>query len=162
MVISLAYRPNRIAWIDNARGLAIVAMVIFHFSFDLMYFGYAPAGLVYQLEWRVFESSIAGSFLFLSGLSFVLTHRSAFNRRKFVRQIAPIVLCAALISAVTAVLFGQSMIRFGILHSIATLMILGLALRHLSALALLALAGGIIAGYVWLAPPVSLPALWGG
>lgn len=162
MQFSFAYRPNRIAWIDAARGVAIVAMVVFHFSFDLMYFGYAPAGLVYQLEWRLFETTIASSFLFLAGLSFVLAHGPRVIWAKLIKQLWPILLCAGLISAVTAVLFGQSMIRFGILHSIASLMILGLILRHLSALGLMILAVGIIAGYFWLAPPVSLSALWGG
>ena len=153
---------HRIQWIDQLRGLAICAMVIFHFSFDMMYFGYAPQGMVYQLEWRLFETAIASSFLFLAGLSFVLAHGHQLIWPKLIRQLWPILLCAGLISGVTAVLFGQSMIRFGILHSIATLMILGVFLRSLPPLWLLALAAGIIAVYVWVSPPVALPALWGG
>jgi uncharacterized membrane protein len=48
----LGLHRNRIASIDRARGMAIVAMVIFLFAFDMVYFGYAPAGMVYQPAWR--------------------------------------------------------------------------------------------------------------
>lgn len=48
----LGLHRNRIASIDRALGMAIVAIVIFHFAFDMVYFGYAPAGMVYQPAWR--------------------------------------------------------------------------------------------------------------
>ena len=31
--------PQRVAWIDRARGTALVAMIIYHASFDLSLFG---------------------------------------------------------------------------------------------------------------------------
>ena len=161
MTVFLGFQSNRISAIDRARGVAIVAMVIFHFSFDMMYFGYAPAGMVYQPAWRMFETSIASSFLFLAGLSFMLAHGQSFKPAKFIKQLTPIVFCAALISAVTYVLFADAMIRFGILHSIATLMVLAIILRHVPPVGLALLAATILAGYFWVAVPVELPAVFG-
>ena len=161
MTVFLGLHRNRIAGIDRARGMAIVAMVIFHFAFDMMYFGYAPAGMVYQPAWRLFETSIASSFLFLAGLSFMLAHGQSFKPAKFIKQLTPIAVCAALISAVTYVLFADAMIRFGILHSIATLMVLAIVLRHVPPLGLAFVTVAILAGYFWAAVPVELPAVFG-
>src|SRR6056300_1606462 len=140
MTVFLGFQSNRISAIDRARGVAIVAMVIFHFSFDMMYFGYAPAGMVYQPAWRMFETSIASSFLFLAGLSFMLAHGQSFKPAKFIKQLTPIVFCAA---------------------SIATLMVLAIILRHVPPVGLVLLAATILAGYFWAAVPVELPAVFG-
>ena len=61
--------PHRILWIDVIRGISILAMITFHFAFDLMYFGFAKPDLIYQPDWRLFERMIAFSFLFIAGLS---------------------------------------------------------------------------------------------
>ena len=59
---------ERILWIDLVRGISILAMITFHFAFDLMYFGFAKSDLIYQPDWRLFERMIAFSFLFIAGL----------------------------------------------------------------------------------------------
>ena len=51
--------PERILWIDVVRGISILAMITFHFAFDLMYFGFAKPDLIYQPDWRLFERMIA-------------------------------------------------------------------------------------------------------
>ena len=43
---------DRILWIDVARGISILAMITFHFAFDLMYFGLAKSDLIYQPDWQ--------------------------------------------------------------------------------------------------------------
>ena len=71
--------PERILWIDVIRGISILAMITFHFAFDLMYFGFAEPDLIYQPDWRLFERMIAFSFLFIAGLSlFIFAGRSDF------------------------------------------------------------------------------------
>ena len=92
---------SRLIWLDLLRAMAILAMVVFHFTFDLMYFGYIKAGTVFQLEWRMFERSIAISFLFLAGLSWQHTHRAGIKWLTVWRRVALLGVAAVGISIVT-------------------------------------------------------------
>ena len=132
--------PERILWIDVIRGVSILAMITFHFAFDLMYFGFAKSDLIYQPDWRLFERMIAFSFLFIAGLSLFITHGSLINWNSFIKRYGVTAICAVLISAVTYVLFNGDMIRFGILHAISVSGLISLLLLKLNSffLALLA------------------------
>tara|TARA_X000000368_G_scaffold368703_1_gene316820 strand:- start:117 stop:830 length:714 start_codon:yes stop_codon:yes gene_type:complete len=132
--------PERILWIDVIRGVSILAMITFHFAFDLMYFGFAKSDLIYQPDWRLFERMIAFSFLFIAGLSLFITHGSLINWNSFIKRYGVTAICAVLISTVTYVLFNGDMIRFGILHAISVSGLISLLLLRLNAffLALLA------------------------
>ena len=132
--------PKRILWIDVIRGISILAMVTFHFAFDLMYFGFAKSDLIYQPDWRLFERMIAFSFLFIAGLSLSITHRSWINWKSFFRRYGVTAICAVLISIVTYILFNNDMIRFGILHAISVSGLVGLLLLKLNSLSLFFLA----------------------
>ena len=110
---------ERILWIDVIRGISILAMITFHFAFDMMYFGFAETDLIYQPDWRLFERMIAFCFLFIAGLSLFITHRSSINWNSFIRRYGVTAICAVLISSVTYFLFNNDMIRFGILHAIS-------------------------------------------
>ena len=132
--------PERILWIDVIRGISILAMITFHFAFDLMYFGFAKSDLIYQPDWRLFERIIAFSFLFIAGLSLFITHGSSINWKSFIRRYGMTALCAALISTVTYILFNVDMIRFGILHAISVSGLISLLLLKLSPLSLAMLA----------------------
>ena len=99
--------PKRILWIDVIRGISILAMVTFHFAFDLMYFGFAKSDLIYQPDWRLFERMIAFSFLFIAGLSLSITHKSWINWKSFLRRYGVTAICAVLISIVTYILFNN-------------------------------------------------------
>ena len=132
--------PERILWIDVIRGVSILAMITFHFAFDLMYFGFAKSDLIYQPDWRLFERMIAFSFLFIAGLSLFITHGSLINWNSFIKRYGVTAICAVLISTVTYVLFNSDMIRFGILHAISVSGLISLLLLKLNSffLALLA------------------------
>jgi len=132
--------PKRILWIDVIRGISILAMVTFHFAFDLMYFGFAKPDLIYQPDWRLFEQMIAFSFLFIAGLSLSIAHRSWINWKSFFRRYGVTAICAVLISIVTFILFDNDMIRFGILHAISVSGLIGLLLLKLNSLSLFLLA----------------------
>lgn len=132
--------PKRILWIDVIRGISILAMVTFHFAFDLMYFGFAKPDLIYQPDWRLFERMIAFSFLFIAGLSLSITHRSSIKWKSFFRRYGVTAICAILISIVTYTLFNNDMIRFGILHAISVSGLVGLLLLKLNSLSLFLLA----------------------
>ena len=64
----------RLSGLDQARGVALVAMASYHFIFDLDLFGLVPSGTALSPYMRGYAIAIAGSFLFLSGLSMVLAH----------------------------------------------------------------------------------------
>ncbi len=117
----------RLHLIDAARGIAIAAMVVYHFSWDLRHFGYIAADVTHDPGWRLFARSIAGSFLFIVGVSLVLASRSGFRAGRYLRRLALIAASAAAITIVTYLVFPDSYVFFGILHHIAVASVLGLA-----------------------------------
>ena len=120
--------PQRFAIIDIARTVAIIAMAIFHFTYDLELFGFAPRGTTASLEWRLFAQGIAGSFLFLSGFSLVLvTRNGAISPRKYLQRLAMIGAGALAVTIGTYAAMGGAFVRFGILHHMFAASILGLA-----------------------------------
>ncbi len=110
---------QRLAVLDLARGLAVVAMAIYHFSWDLSWFSFVGWPVAQGMGWRGFAIVIAGSFLFLAGVSLDLAHHERIRWHAFWRREAVIVLAAAAVSLVTYFTFGNTYVRFGILHSIA-------------------------------------------
>ena len=119
-------RP-RLTAIDLARGLALLAMAVYHFAWDLEFFGYAEPGMTAVGGWRLFARSIASSFLFLVGVSLVLAHRDGISWRPFLKRLAQVAAAAAAISIATWVAVPGGFIFFGILHHIALASLLGLA-----------------------------------
>ena len=146
---------GRIVALDMARALALLAMAVFHFTFDLEMFGLLPAGTMMQPFWRWFAYLTAGSFLFLVGVSLVLAHPDRVRWRGFWRRFAMIAAAALAITAVTYVAMPDAFIFFGILHCIAVASLLGLALRHLPPVALIVL--GMVV--IWLPQTLRLSLL---
>ena len=67
----------RIGSLDALRGLAIVAMIAYHFGYDLRYFGVTHSDLEHDWRWIGARSLILASFLAIAGISAVLAeHRS--------------------------------------------------------------------------------------
>ncbi|KAF0116812.1 MAG: hypothetical protein FD150_148 [Rhodobacteraceae bacterium] len=122
--------PGRLTVLDTARTLAIVAMVAYHFTFDLALFGYIPSGTMSQSFWYYFARSIAGSFLFLSGISLWLAHARGIRWPSFWKRWAKLVAAAALVTLASIWLVPGGPIWFGILHAMAATALIGLvALR---------------------------------
>jgi uncharacterized membrane protein len=140
--------------LDAARGLAVMAMIVFHLIWDLSHFGYAPATLPWSAPVRIFGHSIAFAFLFIAGVALVLAHRARMRWPAFWRRFAIIVAAAALVSAGTYVAFPKAFVFFGILHCIAVASLI--AVPFLFAPWPVALAGGafFLAGGEFLASPV--------
>ncbi|QJF53091.1 DUF1624 domain-containing protein [Roseobacter ponti] len=108
-------------------------MVVFHFFHDLEIFGILPRGTTVTGGWDVFSSLVAGSFLFIAGISFRLAHGGGVRWRSFLRRFVVLCLAAALVSLATFVVFPENFIRFGILHCIALSGVLGLLCLRLPA-----------------------------
>ena len=124
---ALAPTPHRIAALDLARTLALAAMVVFHFTFDLMLFGHVAPGTVFNGFWPYFARGIASSFLFLAGVSLWLAHGNGIRWSAFLRRFAVVAGAAALVSVATYYGMGAQFIRWGILHAIAAGSVIGLA-----------------------------------
>jgi uncharacterized membrane protein len=145
--------------LDAARGIAVLAMIVFHSIWDLSHFGYAPANLPWSAPVKIFGHSIAFVFLFIAGVALVLAHRSAIRWPAFWRRFAIIVAAAALVTAGTYVLFPSAYVFFGILHCIAVASLI--AVPFLLAPWPVALVGGVffLVGAEFFASP-SLNADW--
>lgn len=142
-------RHPRLVLLDIARGVALVAMAIYHFTWDLEYFGYAEAGSTLQPGWKFFARSIASSFLFLVGVGLLLAHSKQMHFRRFLIRLAKVSIAAALISLATWFAMPQGFIFFGILHSIALGSVLALPLLRLPWLVNTAIALFFIVGAVY-------------
>jgi uncharacterized membrane protein len=144
-VTSQPQPKGRIDAIDIARGAALVAMAIYHFAWDLEFFGYVPPGMTAVGGWKLFARCIASSFLFLVGVSLFLGHAKAIRWRGFLRRLAMVAGAALAISLVTYVAVPTGFIFFGILHQIALASVLGLAFLRLPAVVTLLAAAAVIA-----------------
>lgn len=117
----------RIEAIDLARGVAMVAMAVFHFAWDLEYFGYAAVGMTREPGWMLFARAIASAFLFLVGVGLFLAHRRSLRARSFLTRLMKVAGAAIMVSTVTWIAVPQGFIFFGILHQIAFASVAGLA-----------------------------------
>ncbi|TVR06506.1 MAG: DUF1624 domain-containing protein [Salinarimonadaceae bacterium] len=116
----------RIAIVDVARGGALVAMIVYHFAWDLSFLGFVRTDVGSDPAWRAFAMSIAGSFLFITGFGLVLAHDAGQSWTGWLRRIGKIGLAAALVTVATYAAFPDGFVYFGILHMIAAGAVLAL------------------------------------
>lgn len=126
-----AEASRRIPALDALRGMALVAMFIYHFCFDLVYFGILKADPYQSIVWIGCRTVILGSFLLLAGASMALAHGDRIHWPAFRRRCLQITGCALLVSIGSHVMFPQSWIWFGVLHMIAVASLLGLGFLRL-------------------------------
>ncbi len=155
---------GRIAALDIARGLALVAMFAYHFTWDLADFQYIDARTPFSPEMRLFSHVIACSFLFIAGVSLALAKRDPFDWFGYWRRLALIVGAACLVTLASWFLFPQAVIFFGILHCIAAASLIALPFVFLPWPAALAAGAGLFALPFFVSlPAFDAPALvWTG
>lgn len=142
----------RVPAIDNLRGLAIIAMVAYHFCFDLRHFGFTTSDFYRDPFWLHARTAILSSFLFLAGISLVLAQSTAQGRARFWWQVARVGGAAMLVSVASYIVFPQRYIWFGVLHAIAVSLIVLRPLADRPWLALVLGIAVIVAGNVWTSP----------
>jgi len=115
--------------IDFLRGLAIVMMIIFHFFYDLNYFG----GYTFNLHsgfWWGFARATATIFIILVGISLTLSYSRAMQKRtgklgrKYLKRGLKIFSWGLIITVITWVFLRGGFIVFGVLHLIGISIIL--------------------------------------
>jgi uncharacterized membrane protein len=136
--------------VDMVRGVAVLLMVAFHFSFDLAHFGVIQQDFYTDPFWLNARTLIVTLFLGVSGISLHLATREGIDMRRVGRRFAVLAGAAGLVSVATFAVFPVSWVRFGVLHFLALAGILGLAFVRLSWAVNLALGLAIIAAGVLL------------
>lgn len=142
--MSESYR--RIALLDLARTTALAGMVAFHFSYDLLMFGFLPPSYAGTTFFYYHARIVAGGFILLAGLGLWLAHTSRIDWQKFARRFAKIAAAAVLVTVATRIAMPEAYVYFGILHAIALFSLLGLAFLRLPGLLVLGLAVAVFFG----------------
>lgn len=133
----------------------MVWMTIFHFCFDLSFFGYWPQDFLRDPFWTCQRTAIVSLFLFCAGVGQAVAWRQAVDWHRFGRRWGRIVVCAALVSVGSYLMFPRSFIYFGVLHGMAVMLLvvrLTAGWRHwlwlagLVAIALPPVAAALLAG----------------
>jgi uncharacterized membrane protein len=115
---------QRFAGIDALRGFAVAQMIVYHFIYDLNYFGWLHLAMTRNQPWIGWRTAIVTQFLLLVGVSLVLRHAFKPTWSDFWRRWLQIAGAALLVSAGSWWVFRDRFIYFGILHFIAVALIL--------------------------------------
>ena len=105
---------NRNQLIDALRAFAVLAMIVYHFAWDLGLFNVVDPVIVNSGRWKLFAVSIGSSFLFLSGISFWLASSNGINFKKFTFRLFFLIVAALIVSLGTYVADSQTFVFFGI------------------------------------------------
>lgn len=133
--------------IDTLRGLAIVWMTAFHFSFDLNYFGWIRQNFYQDPVWTGQRTAIVSLFLFCAGLGQAVAVAQGQSWARFWKRWAQIAGCALLVTIGSYFMFPRSFIYFGVLHGIAVMLVV-----------VRATAGW--GRWLWLAGAIAIAAKW--
>jgi uncharacterized membrane protein len=149
---------ERLWEIDVLRGIAVIAMVLYHFSYDLAYLGgLFDVGFFRSGVGLNMGRMIGGTFIFLAGLSLALSYSRAVASQptggtlffKYLGRGLRIFSYGLVITFFTWIFLPNEMIVFGVLHLIGASIILAYPFLRLK-LANVALGLFCIAWFAWL------------
>lgn len=126
--------------LDRLRGGALLAMAVYHTTWDLYDQGLLSVDPVSHPAFMWAARIIAATFLLLSGVSLTLAHPDRIDWRKFWKREAQLLAAAFAVSLGSFVLFPQSWIAFGVLHHLAVAALLATRLLYRSVPVLMAVA----------------------
>ena len=138
------------------RASAIILMVVFHFIWDLKFFGYISTDIPNGPVWREIRALIVSMFLFAVGVSLVYSYKNNLSIRRLVRRFIKLVIAAVLVSISTMFTTPENWVYFGILHFIALATVLLVWFVNKPLLSLI-LSIGILACHLTLKIPGNWP-----
>jgi uncharacterized membrane protein len=115
---------RRYAVIDLLRGVAIMLMIAYHFSFDLKYYGWIQQDFNTSTFWLAARACIVSLFLLLVGISLTLNAQRP-SSTSFWRRQGKLLAATVAVSTGSYFMFPDSFIFFGILHFILIASLLG-------------------------------------
>ena len=122
----------RVFFIDVSRGISVLAMICYHFYWDLGYFGFIDLGTVIQGLGLLAAQVIGVSFITIAGISGrVLTFSKNF-KAKFSKRIVKLIILSAMVSLATFFMDKNNFIFFGILHFLTICSIISLILVNVT------------------------------
>lgn len=149
----MTHATERLLGLDIARSAALLGMVAFHIVFDLQMLGHLPFGTTLHPFFYWHARIVAGSFLFLAGVSLWLAHGQGLRWPAFWHRWVRLVAAAALVTVATYAALPDYFVYFGILHCIAASSLIGLLVLRLPATAVAALGVCIMAASYTLPNP---------
>ena len=126
LISNRAQQSTRYLSVDILRGVAIVMMIAFHFTYDLNYFHFVTADFYHDPFWLNFRTLILSLFLVLVGFSLQLAAAHKLNYRRHLRRLALLIGAAVAVTVGSFLIFPDMVILFGVLHFIALASVLGL------------------------------------
>jgi len=118
-----ASRFERLDRLDALRGLALLWMAVFHFSFDLSNYRLTDANFYADPFWLTQRTCILSLFLLCAGAGQAVATAQGQTWPRFWRRWAQVAGCALLVSLGSRLMFPHSFIYFGVLHGMALMLI---------------------------------------
>lgn len=112
--------------LDITRTFAIVLMVVFHFIYDLKFFGFVDWDTPDGFGWQQFRWLIISLFFICLGVSLTFAHERKIRWKKFSLRTSQIAGAALLISVISYFAVPNNWIFFGVLHFLALASVLAI------------------------------------
>lgn len=121
-------QTKRIDGLDIFRGLAILFMILYHFTYDLNYFRIIHIDLNHTPSFLIIRYTIMSMFLVSVGMSLALAHRKQIKWKAVQKRILQLGLASLAVSIATYIIFPKAWVYFGILHFILFASVISLPL----------------------------------
>jgi len=111
-------KRKRIDGLDIFRGFAILAMILYHFTYDLNYFRIINLDMNHSPATLLIRYTIITIFLLSMGMSLALVHNNGIRWGSMRKRVLQLGSASLLVTLATYFVFPTSWIYFGILHFI--------------------------------------------
>ena len=130
-------KPQRIDGLDIFRGLAILCMILYHFTYDLNYFRIISIDMNHTSSFLIIRYSIMSMFMLSVGMSLALAHQDTIKWSAMRKRVIQLGIASLLVSIATYVVFPNAWVYFGILHFVLLASLTTLALLKFPKITLL-------------------------